>query len=63
MMSGSEEWRVIKEVGSSEWIVREEKGRTFMKANHEWTRINTNRPRHGETGFNNKQDPNALATP
>ena len=36
-------------------------GRWFMKTNHEWTRINTNRPEDRWTCFNHKRHPNASA--
>ena len=36
-------------------------GRWFMKTNHEWTRINTNRPEDRWTSFNHKRRQNASA--
>ena len=36
-------------------------GRSFMKMNHEWTRMNTNRPEDGWTSFNHKRHQNASA--
>ena len=36
-------------------------GRSLMKMNHEWTRIDTNRPEERWTCFNHKRRPNASA--
>ena len=36
-------------------------GRSLMKTNHEWTRINTNRPEDRWTSFNHKRHQNASA--
>ena len=38
-----------------------ENGRSIMKTNHEWTRINTNRPEDRWTSFNDKRRQNASA--
>ena len=37
-------------------------GRSLMKTNHEWTRINTNRPEDRWTSFNDKRHQHASAT-
>ena len=37
-------------------------GRLFMNVNHEWTRINTNRPEDRWTSFNDKRHQNTSAT-